>query len=148
MKRQFFDEPQQPVTAIQYNKFGLGLKIPAQLFSYFFHPLFIPLIATWYLAFIQPGYFIGIPPGEKIYILIRVAYNTIFFPALAVVLLKAVGFIKSIFLKSQRERIIPYVAANIFYFWMYLVFKNQPDVPLILTMFIFGIFLSSSLIKS
>jgi len=27
---------------------------------------------------------------------------------------------------------------------MYLVFRNQPDVPLVLTAFIFGIFLSSS----
>ncbi len=144
MEQQFFEQPKQSAHAIQYKKFGLALKIPAQFFSYIFHPLFIPLIVTWYLAFLQPGYFIGIAPGSKIYILIRVAYNTIFYPALTVLLLKAVGFIKSIFLKTQRERIIPYVAANIFYFWMYLVFKNQPDVPLILTMFIFGIFLSSS----
>jgi hypothetical protein len=58
--------------------------------------------------------------------------------------LKGLGFIKSIFLKTQRERIIPYIAANIFYFWMYLVFRSQPDVPPVLTGFIFGIFLSSS----
>ncbi len=144
MEQTFFDHQKEIPATIQHNQFSLGLKIPAWLFSYFFHPLFIPLIATWYLAFLQPGYFTGIPPGNKYYILIRVAYNTIFFPALTVLLLKAVGFIKSIFLKTQRERIIPYVAANIFYFWMYLVFKNQPEVPLILTMFIFGIFLSSS----
>ncbi|MEO8111093.1 MAG: hypothetical protein ABI594_13705 [Ginsengibacter sp.] len=144
MEQQFFDRRKQTDIAIQHNQFGLALKIPAQLFSYFFHPLFIPLIATWYMAFLQPGYFTGIPAGNKVYILIRVAYNTIFFPALTVLLLRALGFIQSIFLKTQRERIIPYVAANIFYFWMYLVFKNQPEVPLILTMFIFGIFLSSS----
>ncbi len=125
-------------------RYGLALRIPAQIFSYLFHPLFIPVIATWYLAFIQAGYFTGIPYGEKIYILIRVAYNTIFFPAFTIVLLKALGFIDSIFLRTQRERIIPYIATNIFYFWMYLVFRNQPDVPLTLTAFIFGIFLSSS----
>ncbi|MEO6638149.1 MAG: hypothetical protein ABIN25_07715, partial [Ginsengibacter sp.] len=143
MEEQIFGRKNHMATAIPNNHFSLALKIPAQLFSYVFHPLFIPLIAAWYLAFFQPGYFTGIPGGEKIYILIRVAYNTIFFPALTILLLKALGFIQSIFLKTQRERIIPYVAANIFYFWMYLVFKNQPDVPLILTMFIFGIFLSS-----
>ncbi|MEP6628282.1 MAG: hypothetical protein ABJA32_09880, partial [Ginsengibacter sp.] len=43
------------------------------------------------------------------------------------------------------ERIIPYIATNIFYFWMYLVFKNQEEVPRILTSFIFGIFLASSI---
>ena len=114
------------------------------MFSYIFHPLFIPVIATWYLAFIHQGYFTGIAPQEKLMIVIRVAYSTIFFPAITVLLLKALGFIDSIFLKTQRERIIPYVAANIFYFWMYLVFRSQPGVPSILTGFIFGVFLSSS----
>ena len=123
----------------------LVLRIIAYVFSVVFHPLFIPVIATWYLAFLQPGYFTGMPTQDKTMILIRVASNTIFFPLLTVLLLKAVGFIKSIFLKTQRERIIPYIATNLFYFWMYLVFKNQAEVPLILTGFVFGIFLASSL---
>ena len=121
-----------------------GLKILAHFFSFIFHPLFIPVIATWFLAFIQPGYFTGITPQEKIMIVIRVAFNTIFYPALTVLLLKALGFIKSIFLKTQRERIVPYIATNVFYFWMFMVFHNQPEVPLILTSFIFGVFLASS----
>ncbi|MEP6925998.1 MAG: hypothetical protein ABI834_00110 [Ginsengibacter sp.] len=125
-------------------RFPAVFRILAHLFSYIFHPLFIPVIATWYLAFMHQGYFTGISQKEKLFIVIRVAYNTVFYPALTILLLKGVGFIDSIFLKTQRERIIPYVAANIFYFWMYLVFRNQPDVPSILTGFIFGIFLSSS----
>ena len=124
---------------------SIALKIPAQIFSYLFHPLFIPVIITWFLEFIVGGYFTGIPYGSKVFIIIRVAYNTIFFPAFTIILLKALGFINSIFLRTQRERIIPYIATNIYYFWMYLVFRNQPDVPLVLTAFIFGIFLCSSL---
>jgi hypothetical protein len=120
------------------------LKALAHLFSFVFHPLFIPVIATWFLAFIQPGYFTGISPEEKTMIVIRVAFNTVFFPALTVLLLKALGFIKSIFLKTQRERIIPYIATNVFYFWMFMVFHNQPEVPQILTSFIFAVFLASS----
>lgn len=135
---------QSHVSQYSETRYPTVLRITAHLFSYVFHPLFIPAIATWYLAFIHQGYFTGIPPREKLFIVIRVAYNTVFYPALTVLLLKGVGFIDSIFLKTQRERIIPYVAANIFYFWMYLVFRNQPDVPSILTGFIFGIFLSSS----
>jgi hypothetical protein len=123
----------------------LVLRIIAYVFSVVFHPVFIPVIATWYLAFLQPGYFTGMPTHDKTMVLIRVASNTIFFPLLTVLLLKAVGFIKSIFLKTQRERIIPYIATNLFYFWMYLVFKNHSEVPLILTSFVFGIFLASSL---
>ncbi|KAA9039477.1 hypothetical protein FW778_11705 [Ginsengibacter hankyongi] len=139
-----FIKPTSDANKLGEAKFSAAWKIPAQLFSYVFHPLFIPVIATWYLAFIHQGYFIGITPHDKIFIVIKVAVNTIIFPGVTVLLLKAVGFIKSIFLKTQRERIIPYVAANLFYFWMYLVFRNQPEVPSVLTTFIFGIFLSSS----
>jgi hypothetical protein len=117
---------------------------PAHFFSFVFHPLFIPVLAAWYLAFLQPGYFTGMPANEKTMVIAQVAFNTIFYPALTVLLLKAVGFIKSIFLKTQRERIIPYIATNIFYFWMYLVFKSQEEIPLVLTSFILGIFLASS----
>lgn len=125
-------------------RFPLLVKWVAQMFSFIFHPLFIPAIATWFLAYIQPGYFTGISAQDRFLIVIRVAFNTIFYPALTVGLLKALGFIKSIYLKTQRERIIPYVATNIFYFWMFLVFKNQPEVPVILTSFMFGAFLASS----
>lgn len=117
----------------------------AHLFSFVFHPLFIPVLAAWYLAFLQPGYFTGMPTNEKTMVVVQVAFNTIFYPALTVLLLKAVGFIKSIFLKTQRERIIPYIATNIFYFWMYLVFKSHEEIPLVLTSFILGIFLASSI---
>src|SRR5665213_2532312 len=122
--------------------FPWPVKAMAHFFSFVFHPLFIPLIAAWFLAFVQPGYFTGISPKEKTLIVIRVGYNTIFYPALTVVLLKALGFIKSIFLKTQHERIVPYIATNIFYFWVFLVFVNQPEVPTILTGFMFGIFLA------
>lgn len=129
----------------QEMKFPLLIKWFAHFFSFIFHPLFIPVIAAWFLAFVQPGFFTGISSREKTLIVIRVGYNTIFYPVLTVLLLKALGFINSIFLKTQKERIIPYIATNIFYFWMFLVFKNQPEVPVILTSFVFGAFLVSSL---
>ncbi|MEO9022553.1 MAG: hypothetical protein ABI290_10510 [Ginsengibacter sp.] len=125
-------------------KFPVVLRALAHLFSFVFHPLFIPVIAAWYLAYIQPGYFTGVDPKEKLLTVIRVGYNTIFYPALTILLLKALGFIKTIFLKTQRERIVPYIATNIFYFWMFLVFSHQPEVPSVLTGFVFGIFLTSS----
>ena len=124
--------------------FPVVIKWLAHFFSFIFHPLFIPVIATWFLAYLQPGYFTGISPHEKNLIILRVGYITIFYPALTVLLLKGLGFIKSIFLKTQRERIAPYIATNFFYFWMFLVFRNQPEVPSILTSYIFGAFLASS----
>lgn len=120
------------------------LKAPAYFFSFIFHPLFIPSIAAWFLAFVQPGYFTGIEHDQKVLIIIRVALNTVFFPALTVLLLKALGFSKSILLGTQRERIVPYIATNIFYFWIFLVCKNLPGTPSLLTSFLFGTFLASA----
>ena len=120
------------------------VRFVANLFSYIFHPLFIPLYVTYFLAFIHPNYFSGVGMGQKYLLLIRVAYIMIFFPLITVFLSKALGFIDSIFLKTQKDRIIPYIASGIFFFWQYLVFKNQNEIPLVLTSFAFAVFLSSS----
>lgn len=139
------EKNRQPATPLESAlRFPMIIRWGAHLFSFIFHPLFIPLIATWFLAYIQPGYFTGISPHNKFLVMLQVGFNTIFYPALTILLLKALGFIKSIFLKTQRERIVPYIASNIFYFWMFLVFKNQPEIPVILTAFMFGVFLASS----
>ncbi|MCW3092255.1 MAG: hypothetical protein JWP81_3324 [Ferruginibacter sp.] len=116
----------------------------SKLFSYIFHPLFIPLYVTWYLVFVHHNYFAGYGEKAKTWVMLRVALNMVFFPLLTVLLLKGVGFIESIFLKKQKDRIIPYMGAGIFFFWMYLVFHNQPEIPQILTAFTFGVFLASS----
>jgi len=127
-----------------YSDQPLLVRIIAHFFSFIFHPLFIPLYATWYLAFVHPYYFVGFAPSIKLWVLLRVCLNMIFFPALTVFLLKAIGFIDSIFLKTQKDRIIPIIASNLFFFWMYLVFRNQQEIPTILTSFTFGVFLASS----
>lgn len=128
----------------QEKDFPVLMKFFAQVISYIFHPLFIPLYVTYFLAFVHPDYFAGYAVQQKTWLLIRVAYTMIFFPAVTVLLLKGLGFIDSIFLKTQKDRIIPYIASGIFYFWAYLVFRNQPNVPTILTAFTLAVFLSSS----
>jgi hypothetical protein len=126
------------------NPVPLSLKFIANLISYIFHPLFIPLYASYFLMFMHPTYFVGYGAQQKYWLLIRVAYTMVFFPIITVLLLKATGFIESVFLKTQKDRIIPYIACGIFFFWGYLVFRNQPSIPSILTAFTFAVFLSSS----
>ena len=125
-------------------KHSVVVNVFAKIISVVFHPLFIPLYIAYYIIFVHESYFTGIGEKERMRVLMWVALNMIFFPAVTVLLLKGVGFIDSIYLKNQRDRIIPYIAAGIFYFWMYLVFRNQPDIPQILTAFTFGAFLASS----
>ena len=125
-------------------KHSVVVNVFAKIISVVFHPLFIPLYIAYYIIFVHESYFTGIGEKERMRVLMWVALNMIFFPAVTVLLLKGVGFIDSVFLRNQRDRIIPYIAAGIFYFWMYLVFRNQPDIPQILTAFTFGAFLASS----
>lgn len=129
---------------VQDNKQPAAVQFLAHFFSYLFHPLFIPLYVTWFLLFVHTRYFAGYGYGQKIFMLARIALNMVFFPLITVLLLKGLGFINSIFLRTQKDRIIPYIASGIFFFWAYLVFRNQPQVPSIMTVFTFAVFLSSS----
>lgn len=122
----------------------LFLKVMAQFFSYVFHPLFVPLYVTWFLLYVHPQYFAGYDASGKNWLIARVVYTMVFLPLMTVFLLRRLGFIRSFFLHSSRDRIIPYIACGIFFFWIYLVFRNQPAVPLILTAFCFGVFLAVS----
>lgn len=128
-------------TAIQHASI---VKLLAHFFSYIFHPLFIPVYITWFLTSVHPSYFSGFSAYQKNWLVLRVAYSMVFFPLITVLLLRALKFIDSFFLHTQKDRIIPYIACGIFYFWVYLVFKNQPNIPIVLTAFIFSVFLASS----
>jgi hypothetical protein len=120
------------------------LKWPSVLLSYIFHPIFIPLYAVLFLVYIHPSYFSGFADSTKLRTIFIVIQNAIFYPLFCIALLKGVGFIDSIFLRSQKDRIIPYIACGIFFFWLFLVFQKQLMYPRILPSFILGIFLASS----
>jgi hypothetical protein len=67
------------------------------------------------------------------------------FPLVTVLLAKGLGFIQSVFLKTQKDRIIPYVVCGIYYFWMWYVLKNQPEFPKYFVMLSLAIFIASSI---
>jgi len=116
----------------------------AKLISVLFHPLFVPIYFVWFLLFIHPLAFIGFSSIQKFQTLVIVGINLTIFPLVSVLLLKALGFIESIYLKTQKDRIIPYIACGIFFFWAFTVFKEQTKYPIVLVVFILGIFLASS----
>jgi hypothetical protein len=132
--------PQQEEKNIQ----PLLIRIFAHFFSYVFHPLFVPLYAIAFLAFLHPSYFAGFTVFEKYRLLLTTALNTIFFPAFALLLMKGLGFIKSVFLRTQQDRIGPYLTSMIFYFWTaWVFFKTDPQLALILPSFMTGVFLTT-----
>jgi hypothetical protein len=121
-----------------------SLKVVSTIISYLFHPLFVGVMMGGYLIFIHPVFFQSFTPQARLLKLLAIINNNVFFPLLVVALMRALGFNKSLLLKTQKERIVPYIASITFFFWTYYVFRNQSDVPLVLVNMCRGIFYATA----
>jgi hypothetical protein len=106
-----------------------AVKIMAKLLSWFFHPLFIPVYITWFYVNTRPHLFAGFSLLENKLILPRALIIYTVFPLISVLLLKGLHFISSIQLKTQKERIIPYVICMIYYFGIWYFLKKEGQFP-------------------
>ena len=119
------------------------LKFFAKLVSYIFHPIFIPTYFFIYLMLQFPYEFAGITEWQLKMRFFGVFWLTVFFPAFAVFLLWRLKFSDSIFLRTQKERIVPYIITMFFYWWMYYLSRNFSDQPEVLKFFFMGIFIGT-----
>jgi hypothetical protein len=92
-----------------------------------------------------PFEFVGITDWQLQLRVFSVFWLTAFFPAFAVFLLWRLKFSESIFLRTQKDRIIPYVIVMFFYWWMYYLSRNFLDQPIVLKYFYFGVFIASAI---
>lgn len=106
----------------------------AQFFSYIFHPLFVPLYITLFLVKVHPYAFAGYDDWGKLSNLLQIVVNCTFLPLVSVLLLRGLKFIGSVHLKTQKERIVPYMISMIFYFWNWYAFKNNHGVTEMVSM--------------
>lgn len=118
------------------------LRIAAKIISYIFHPLFIPVYVGWFFIYVL-RVFPQLTDWDKTKLLISFTVNYTVLPLVTLLLAKGLGFIQSIYLETQKDRIIPYVATGIFYFWVWYVFKNQ-SFPKEVVMFSLAVFIASS----
>lgn len=116
-----------------------GLRGPSRVVSYIFHPVFMPTIMAILVSYLNRSAFAALDMPHRMQLLGNIALNTIFFPILSTLLLKALGFIKSIQMHESKDRIIPLIATMIFYFWAYLIMKNV-QAPLSLRVLMLGAF--------
>jgi hypothetical protein len=114
-----------------------GLRVFATIISYLFHPVLMPTMMMLVLYWLSPVSFAGSRFGA---LMLPVILNTLFFPIVVTLLIKAVGFIDSIHMYDSKDRIIPLIASMIFYFWVNNVFSNLPGVPLIAHILTLGAF--------
>lgn len=132
-------------TALQHsdNQQSPYLTIPAKIISYVFHPLFIPTYIFIFVMNLVPYEFAGITEYQLKLRLFSIFWLTAFFPAFAVFLLWRLKFSDSIFLRTQKERIVPYIITMFFYWWMYFLSRNFTDQPAVLKFFYMGIFMAT-----
>jgi hypothetical protein len=120
--------------------FAGPLRVSAQIISVLFHPLFTGVWMMAYITYLHPTIFIAVSEQARLLKMLTFVNNNVVFPLLVVLLLKGLGFSQSVFLRTQKERIVPYIACIIFFFWTWNVFNHQPDAPQILRDMCQGIF--------
>jgi hypothetical protein len=118
------------------------IRFLAHVISVVFHPLFITSYVAAFLIYWHPYAFAGFTDKLKMFRLIMVIFNTTFIPLFAVFLMWRLGLIESMFLRTTKERIIPYVAAMTCFFWAWYVTYRQNDSPEYFVHFMLGSFLA------
>lgn len=119
------------------------IRLLARFISWVFHPVFVPVYMMAFLVYEHPFQFTGFDPRQKMMVMLQTMAMYLFFPLVTVLLLKALGFIDSIQLKKQKDRIIPLVACGIWYFWIWYVWHNLPGYPDMAIRFALAIWISS-----
>ena len=124
------------------------LRVAANIISYIFHPVFVPVMVIWFLVYIHPYLFAGFADVQKFRIVMMAVVSFTFFPLVTVLLLKGLKFIDTIFLRTQKDRVIPFIACMIWYFWIWYVWNNfgktgDTDMPREAVQFALATFIST-----
>jgi hypothetical protein len=122
--------------------FNPVVRFLAHLVSYLLHPLFISSYVMGFLIFFHPYAYNGFDPRTRLFRFLNIVLCNAAFPAFSVFLLWRLKFIQSIFLRTVKERIIPYIIAMIFYWWTWQLSRNLPDIPSTAIHFMLGSFLA------
>ncbi|MDB5208724.1 MAG: hypothetical protein JWR72_3799 [Flavisolibacter sp.] len=129
--------------AAEQLSFHPALRIAAKVISYVFHPLFIPVYMGWFFVYML-RLFPGRDAWQQTVLILQFFVSYTLLPLATVLIAKALGFVQTVYLKTQKDRIIPYMATMIFYFWMWYVSKNL-SFPKETVMFSLAVFLATCL---
>jgi hypothetical protein len=123
--------------------FSAPLRFFAQVVSVVFHPLCTGVWMMLYITYLHPTLFLAVSAQSRLLKTATFVNNNLVFPMLVVLLMRGLGFSKSILLHDRKERIVPYMASIIFFFWTWNVFNHHPDVPPVLNSMSQGIFFAA-----
>jgi hypothetical protein len=116
----------------------MALRGFAKAISILFHPLLILSYMTVLLLVVNPYWFGVHQISEKIPLLIAVFFSSFLIPIIAVAMMRFLGLVESFELRDKRERIGPYIVTAIFYLWLFINFRNDPNIPPPFAAFVLG----------
>ena len=114
------------------------LKATAQFISVLFHPLLILTYSLVLLLLVNP-YIFGVNSiAFQTRLILLIFLSTFMLPAFSVFMMRNLGLVNSMQLKTKQERIGPYIITGVFYLWMFVNFKENPTIPAAYTIFVLG----------
>jgi membrane-associated phospholipid phosphatase len=116
----------------------MALRGIAKAISIIFHPLLMLSYMTILLLIVTPYWFGANSISQKIPLLLAVFFSSFLIPAIAVLMMRFLGLVESLELRDQRERIGPYIVTGIFYLWLFINFRNDPNMPPPFPAFVLG----------
>ena len=102
----------------------------SQIISLLFQPLLIPTYGFIVLFNLNAFFSLVIPVNAKWLILLIVFVTTFLLPTLFILILYNKGVVKSLYLKTREDRIIPFIGTIVFYYLSYYLIKRLQISPI------------------
>jgi len=116
-------------------------RVFATIFSYLFHPIFLPTYSIVFLLWSNPYYFMPLNSPNAMVLLINVILNSVLLPLLVMGILKQMKLIDDLKISERKQRAIPFLISILFMMWTYLVVVRLPFSEVISDV-VLGAFLS------
>ena len=114
------------------------MKAAAHFFSFVFHPLLTLIYMSLLLLWTNPFAFGWRHVGEAHTLLIIIAMTSITLPAIAIIMMRMLGWVSSFHMENQHERIGPYIVAGLMYLSLYLHLTKAGTFPVSLRIAVLG----------
>ncbi|HMS67905.1 MAG: hypothetical protein IPL23_11615 [Saprospiraceae bacterium] len=106
--------------------------------SVLFHPLFFVMYMLLLLYVINPYLFTTNDPKSTVLIFVSIISLTVVFPLICIALMVTLGLISGLKMETNKDRVGPMIASGIFYIWLYVNVRQNPNIPDIFTTFLLG----------
>lgn len=110
----------------------------AKAISIIYHPLLILMHGLLLLLVVNP-YLFGVHSiFDKDGLILIVFFSTVLIPAVAIGIMYRLELISSLNMPRRSDRYGPLMAVGLFYGWLLINFRHNPDIPKAYTTFVLG----------